>query len=309
MPASTSIFNRVVAAGRALALALLIIQAGACSSASRHSEQDPYFESFYEKTRLIMTSEEIQIYKHLADAAAREEFIEEFWQKRDPLPETAENEARGEFERRIAYANRWFRENRAAGRGWETPRGRILIQLGEPDNRYLNDMISDPNVKGYERWVYYDYQLELIFVDSAGFGEFKLKSWPAELLTAIDHARFALNPGKDRSKSHVLAFQSGYRDGRISIAVPLKKIRFSEVGESIQADFRVTVFLYRDFAKVEKRVFDQQLRFPRQGLPTDKNIEFSLPYPLAAKGKYFFDIILEERLSGLRSRDFVDFKI
>ncbi len=101
-----------------------------------------------------MTGEEIQIYKHLADRKAREEFIEEFWQKRDPLPDTPENEARVEFDRRIAYANRWFKENRAAGRGWDTPRGRILIQLGEPDNRYLNDMINDPGVKGFERWIY-----------------------------------------------------------------------------------------------------------------------------------------------------------
>ncbi|MCU0235686.1 MAG: GWxTD domain-containing protein [Acidobacteria bacterium] len=291
------------------ALALLLALAASCGAGSRAIERDPYFESFYEKTRLIMTDEEVQIYKHLADAGAREEFIEEFWQKRDPLPDTAENEARDEFARRIAYANRWFRENRSAGRGWDTPRGRILIQLGEPDNRYLNDMINDPNVKGIERWVYYAYQLELVFVDSAGFGEYKLRSWPPELLSAIDHARFAVNPATGGAKGSVLTFQAGYRDGRISIAVPLKRVRFSESAETIQADFRVTVYVYRDYAKVDTRVLDQRLQFPRQGLPGGKNVDFSLPLPLTAKGRYFLDVILQDLLTGARSRDFVDFKL
>jgi GWxTD domain-containing protein len=306
MPASTSISGKArAAAGAAL---LLLALSFSCSAAGRRIERDPFFASFYEKTRLIMTGEEIQIYKHLADREAREEFIEEFWQKRDPLPDTPENEARVEFDRRIAYANRWFKENRAAGRGWDTPRGRILIQLGEPDNRYLNEMMNDPGIKGYERWIYYNYQLELIFVDSGGFGEFKLRNWPATLLTAIDHAKFALNPDAGGSPGLVLAFQAGYRDGRITIAVPLKKIRFNEKEGAIRADFRVTVFAYRDYSKIGTQVFDQRLQYPKESLPVGKVIEFSLPYPLEARGKYFLDIILEDVLTGSRSRDFTSFK-
>jgi GWxTD domain-containing protein len=296
-------------AGSAGALLLLIALSFSCSAAGRRIERDPFFEPFYEKTRLIMTNEEIQIYKHLADAPAREEFIEEFWQKRDPLPDTPENEARVEFERRIAYANRWFKENRPSGRGWDTPRGRILLQLGEPDDRYLRDMISDPNVKGYERWVYYAYQMELIFIDSSGFGEFKLQNWPAELLTAIDHAKFELNPAASGSPGQVLDFQAGYRDGQVTIAIPLKKIRFSEGQGDIRADYRVTVFVYRDYTKVDTRVFDRQLRYPKESLPNEKTIEFSLPYPLETRGKYFLDIILEDVLTGSRSRDFAEFKL
>jgi GWxTD domain-containing protein len=308
MPASTCISSKGLAAGRACALALLITMAGACSTTGMRIEQDPYFASFYEKTRLIMTNEEIQIYKHLADTRAREEFIEEFWQKRDPLPDTPENEARIEFDRRIAYANRWFKENRASGRGWDTPRGRILIQLGEPDNRYLNDMINDPSVKGYERWIYYAYQLELVFTDSSGFGEFKLRSWPAELLTAIDHARFAFNAAASGSPGQVFTFQAGYKDGRITVAIPLKKIRFNEKEGSIRADFRITAFVYRDYAKIDTRVFSRQLLYAKESLPAEKVIEFALPYPLEARGNYFLDIIVEDVLTGSRSRDFARFK-
>jgi GWxTD domain-containing protein len=313
MPASTSIFAERLSRSRVSLLALLAIfltgSAGSAGAADRRVEKDPYFASFYEKARLIMTNEEIQIYKHLADAGAREEFIEEFWQKRDPLPDTAENEARAEFERRIAYANRWFRENRAAGRGWDTPRGRILMQLGEPDNRSLNDMISDPNVKGYERWIYYDYQLELVFVDSTGFGEYKLRNWPAELLTAIAHARFAINPAAAKSAAIPLQFQARYRDEQILISLPLKKVRFSESGETVHADFRITVYVYRDYAKIAAQVFAKRLQYARQSIPTEKTVGFSLTYPLAARGKYFLDIVLQDLLTGSRARNFIAFKL
>ena len=309
MSASTCISVKGLVALRACALALTIALASSCSAGGMRIERDPYFASFYEKTRLIMTNEEIRIYKHLADDRAREEFIGEFWQKRDPLPDTPENEARAEFERRIAYANRWFKENRAPGRGWDTPRGRILIQLGEPDNRYLNDMINDPNVKGYERWIYYEHQLELVFVDSSGFGEFKLRGFPAELLTAIDRARFAINPVAGGSPDGALSFQAQYRDSGISISLPLKKIRFSESGDTVHADYRITVYVYRDYAKVATRVFDKRLHYSRQDMPTAKTVEFSLPYPLAARGKYFLDIVMEDLLTGSRSRNSVAFKL
>ena len=91
-------------------------------------------DPFFEKARLIMTKEEIEIYKHLPGAEEKEEFIKEFWKKRDPTPATEENENREEFEKRIAYANKWFNEG-SKGRGWDTERGRILLQLGFPDRR------------------------------------------------------------------------------------------------------------------------------------------------------------------------------
>ena len=89
----------------------------ACASGKQKINQDPYYESFFEKARLIMTKEEIEIYKQLPDLKSKEEFIDEFWKKRDPFPETPENENKIEFERRIAYANRWFRENRRCRAG------------------------------------------------------------------------------------------------------------------------------------------------------------------------------------------------
>jgi len=58
----------------------------------------------------------------------REQFIEAFWQRRDPTPDTVENEFKEEHYRRIAYANERF----ASGiPGWRTDRGRIYIIWGK----------------------------------------------------------------------------------------------------------------------------------------------------------------------------------
>ncbi|MBN2345820.1 MAG: GWxTD domain-containing protein [Candidatus Aminicenantes bacterium] len=310
MSASSLIYARERAVRGAFPVLLwIVLLLGACSVATRRIERDPFYESFFEKTRLIMTGEEVQIYKHLPDTRAREEFIDEFWRKRDPVPETDENEAKAEFERRIAYANRWFKENRALGRGWDTPRGRILLQLGEPDNRYLNEMINDPGVKGYERWVYYNYQLELIFIDSQGFGEFKLHSWPAELLTAIDHARTALMPVERDAQKRALTFQASYRDGRIFISIPLKGIHFREEGETIRADYKITVIAYLNFEKTGSSNFRRQLSYPRDALPSKKAIAIDLPYPLEGKGKYYLEVVMQDILTGSRARDFIEFKL
>src|SRR5712671_6485313 len=82
-----------------------------------------------EDVRWIITDEELSAFKKLANNAERDVFIEGFWQRRDPTPDTAENEYKEEHYRRIAYAN----EHYAAGMpGWRTDRGRIYIMYGPP---------------------------------------------------------------------------------------------------------------------------------------------------------------------------------
>lgn len=147
---------------------LLAVALTGCASAGNPKiNRDPFYESFFEKTSLIMTKEEIEIYKHLPDDQERRDFIVEFWKSRDPYPETPGNEFKIEFEQRIAYANRWFRENQAAGRGWNTERGRILLLLGQPEKREWQDDIGpqqamqmglSSDVRGVEVWTYYDLQ-------------------------------------------------------------------------------------------------------------------------------------------------------
>lgn len=83
-----------------------------------------------EDVRWIITDEERAAFKKLSNDEERDQFIEQFWLRRDPTPDTVENEYKEEHYRRIAYANEHF----AAGiPGWRTDRGRIYIMYGPPD--------------------------------------------------------------------------------------------------------------------------------------------------------------------------------
>jgi GWxTD domain-containing protein len=91
----------------------------------------------------IISDDEKKAFKQLSNDEERDQFIEAFWQRRDPTPDTEENEFREEHYRRIEYAN----EHYAAGiPGWKTDRGRIYIMYGAPD-----EIESHPSGGTYER--------------------------------------------------------------------------------------------------------------------------------------------------------------
>ena len=90
----------------------------------------PYKKWMDEDVVYIISDEERKAFKQLNTDEEREQFVEQFWLRRDPTPDTEENEFKEEHYRRIAYANEHF----ASGiPGWRTDRGRIYIQYGPPD--------------------------------------------------------------------------------------------------------------------------------------------------------------------------------
>jgi GWxTD domain-containing protein len=91
----------------------------------------------------IISDEERKAFKTLSNDEERDAFIENFWLRRNPNPDSPENEFREEHYRRIAYANDRF----AAGKpGWKTDRGHIYIAFGEPDSKD-----SHPSGGAYQR--------------------------------------------------------------------------------------------------------------------------------------------------------------
>jgi len=96
-----------------------------------------------EDVRWIITDQELEAFKSLSNDEERDEFIENFWLRRNPNPDSPENEYREEHYARIAYANEHF----AAGKpGWRTDRGHIYIAYGKPDS-----IDSHPSGGEYER--------------------------------------------------------------------------------------------------------------------------------------------------------------
>ncbi|PYX72392.1 MAG: GWxTD domain-containing protein [Acidobacteria bacterium] len=96
-----------------------------------------------EDVRWIITDEERAAFKQLSNDEERDQFIEAFWQRRDPTPDTVENEFKEEHYRRMAYANEHFP---AGIPGWKTDRGQMYIKFGPPD-----EIESHPSGGSYQR--------------------------------------------------------------------------------------------------------------------------------------------------------------
>ena len=137
--------------------------------------------------RYIITKEEKKAFKALKTDEERENFIENFWRRRDPNPDTEENEYREEYYERIAYSN----ENFTSGKpGWLTDRGRIYIAWGKPDSvesRPMGGAYDRPSYEGggttttypFEIWFYRNLDgigsgIEIEFVDPTGTGEYRI---------------------------------------------------------------------------------------------------------------------------------------
>jgi GWxTD domain-containing protein len=108
----------------------------------------------------------------IEDSENQDEKIErylDFWKKKDPTPNTDENELFNEYYRRISYANENFSHYIE---GWRSDRGMVFIILGSPNNvdRHPFDLESKP----YEVWQYYELNRSFVFVDETGFGDYRL---------------------------------------------------------------------------------------------------------------------------------------
>ena len=96
-----------------------------------------------EDVRWIITDDERKAFMQLSNEEEREKFIEAFWDRRNPDPDSEDNAFKDEHYRRIEYANEHFP---AGMPGWMTDRGRIYIVYGPPD-----EIESHPSGGTYQR--------------------------------------------------------------------------------------------------------------------------------------------------------------
>ncbi|HEY2932989.1 MAG TPA: GWxTD domain-containing protein [Acidobacteriota bacterium] len=161
---------------------------------SPKEELEGYFKKWLtEDVIYVITPEEASVFKKLTTNEEKENFIEQFWARRDPDPRTSDNEFKEEHYRRIAYANERF----ASGiPGWKTDRGRIYIMYGQPAQ-----ITSHPSGGTYQREIYegggttstfpfevWRYRhlddigddIEIEFVDKTMSGEYRMALSPDE---------------------------------------------------------------------------------------------------------------------------------
>jgi len=153
----------------------------------------PYKKWLDEEVPYIITDEERAAFLQLQTNEEREQFIEAFWQRRDPTPDTVENEFKEEHYRRIAYANERFSSGIP---GWKTDRGRMYIMWGPPDeieshssgstyDRPMNEGGGQTTVYAFDDWRYRYMEgigsnITIEFVDPTGTGEYHITMDPGE---------------------------------------------------------------------------------------------------------------------------------
>ena len=276
-------------------------------------KNDPFYESFYEKARLIMTDEEIKIYEFLEDKESKEEFIREFWKIRDPNPSTEENEAKTEFEERVRYASRWFSwtsarsyredyEPTKAERGWDSDMGRIYIVLGPPDIIVLEgrEVVFEGNFdrrrlsgsRSAETWYYYTYRLTLNFY---GFNLDWQSATGPDLHLALETAKLNwLGSGYQGDLQHSLKFKTKYKADKIVIQIPPTRLSFKEEDGKLYAKFKINITVYRDHKKVDTLKEEKTIEETEESLMKKDELRLEIPYVLSDKGAYVFDILMQD---------------
>ncbi len=161
---------------RPLALALVAAFAAADERVDRLPEEHRVW--LEEEVVYIITEAEREVFLGVEGFEEREQFIEAFWARRDPVPATRENEFRIEHYERFDYANRFLGRD-APRPGWQTDRGRYWIILGEPLQREQFDGRNE--VVSIDLWIYQgDTSLglpprfNLMFFKKEDIGEYEL---------------------------------------------------------------------------------------------------------------------------------------
>ncbi|HXP83750.1 MAG TPA: GWxTD domain-containing protein [Bryobacteraceae bacterium] len=159
----------------------------------RKELETPYKKWLNEEVIYIISDEERKAFGGLKTDEERQQFIEQFWLRRDPTPDTEENEYREEHYRRIAYTNDQF----ASGiPGWKTDRGMIYIKYGPPDEREehpsggtydrpIEEGGGTTTVYPFEKWRYRYIEgigndVNIEFVDPSMTGEYHMTMDPSE---------------------------------------------------------------------------------------------------------------------------------
>jgi GWxTD domain-containing protein len=141
----------------------------------------PEYADFFEKVRYIITNQEEKTFLNLPDSE-KDQFVEEFWKRRDPSPRTEENEFKMLYFDRIEQANSLIISEGKPG--WLTDRGRIFILYGPPLDRIRDPMGQSSYAFCREVWYYGNFPV--VFVDRACIGDYRLVTYNLRLIQSLN---------------------------------------------------------------------------------------------------------------------------
>jgi GWxTD domain-containing protein len=298
--------------GRSLALALTIammtIALNHNFAKSRSPKMSPEHEEFYHYAQYFFTKNERKIFRHLTTDEAREKFIKNFWEIRDPNPYTDVNEFKLEIERRYEYVTTYRKEGPIPG--WKTDRGRIYLLLGPPSD-LAEDHFNRGNVL---QWYYNEYNVYIRFYDLRGDGVYRmdLTTVSLALLDVLDNKKYFIVNKEGKLNWEILDFGFSYdnKAKEIHIDVDAKRLNFEkdpEDSDDMIAKIKINLVIYpsdktENFIKYSK-VKTAKVRKEKL---LEKNAVISVNFPLELpQGKVEIDAIVSDFFGDAVYRKFI----
>jgi len=302
---------------RLLPMALLVLLALGlgvpCAAAnSKSTKMAPHIEEFYNYARYLFTKNERKIFRNLTTDEARERFIENFWEIRDPTPFTADNEFKLEMEQRYDYVSKYLKEGPIPG--CETDRGRIYLMLGPPG------AVQEDNLRrgAYIQWYYDEYNVYILFYDYNNSGIFRMDITRVSLalLDVLDNKKYFIVNKEGKINLEPLSIDLSYdnKTREFLVEIHTKNLNYEAIpgnDTEMMAKIKVDLVVYLpnkgdDFSKYSQV---KSVKVPREKL-LEKNATISLDIPQELpEGKINIDAIISDALGDAVFRKFISINV
>jgi GWxTD domain-containing protein len=281
-----------------------------CASYKLEKSADPESKEFFSVVRYIITKQERKTFIALPPSE-RKNFIEEFWKKRDPDPDTEVNEFKEEYFNRIEEANHLFKEGSTPG--WLQERGRVYITLGPPDQRNTYPRGVTFYGKPTEIW-YYGF-FPVIFVDENWSGNYKLDPLSAQHIAEINRAQVSYRP-KVSTEKVVFDFNLNaekVKEGEalFQVEIPYRNIWLTEKENLLQTTLEVSMEVFNlDEKSVWRHQENYEVSLTEEDLVEfiDKNYLIKVSASIQP-GNYILVVEIKNRSGGTPVRKRTQFSI
>jgi len=272
-----------------------------CASSRLEKSLSPEHKHFFSKVRYITTPQERKAFLNLPPSE-RDKFIEEFWKKRDPNPETEMNEFKEQYYARIEEVNKLFREG---GQGWLSERGRVYILLGPPDQRVTYPRGLNLYGKPTEIW-YYGF-FPIVFIDYYWSGNYQLEPESAQHLTEINKAQVAGKPTVAKPENVAFDFnlkieKTKENEVLIRIEVPYRDIWLKEEDNQLKTTLELMIEISDSSGKKVKEIQNSYpLALEREKLKDYFGKSHLIEIPVSLEhGSYTLSVELENKTEQSR---------
>jgi len=269
-----------------------ILLTSSCRVLLLETKLDPAGKRFLSEVRYIVTTEEKKIFVELP-VEEREEFINEFWKKRDPDPDTEVNEFKEQYYERIEEANHLFRGGKP---GWLQDRGKIYILLGPPHERSPYPLGSRSIPYPHEVWYYGLFPVT--FVDYSRNGDYRLITYNVYHLHELNIAQAKGQKTFKKEKSlfdfdwHIKKIKEEENKIELSviIKVPYENLWFTAKDDKMETTLQLSIEVTDDSGQMIKKFEnDYFLSTDEREFEKNRKEKFVMEIPFALnKGTYIF---------------------